>query len=419
MITKSSFVLKSVMVNFLIVIMILTIICPTKIEAAGQKYVQKVELGIENFPENYKKIINDFIDQTGYTNWTFQAYYTGIDWNDFVKQQAKCGRSRVNKIFDKAYRCTCNNVAGGYYCANSAITSYYMDPRNFINERNIFQFLNVSYNEQLYTKEIVHNLVNNYKVFNYGKPITFKRADTNKEVTMTYTDIIMEAAKITSMSPISMAIKIVQEVGDSGSGSTDGKNKKYPSTYNFFNIGATDTGGSGDPIENGLKYANSKKWNCPYTSIVGGAKFNSSDYIKAGQNTAYFYKFDCVGNKILNPKETQTITVSNLNHNYMTNIMDPYSQSAILFDTYNNNKLAKESLNFIIPVYDNMPENPVEKISTLSNSKQELYYANVSLSLNINNAPNGNYIGSIYRDDLVIMLKRNYKPGWDKVQLWE
>ena len=67
---------------------------------------------------------------------------------------------------------------------------------------------------------------------------------------MTYTDIIMKAAEASGMSPISMVIKIVQEVGSDGSGSTDGKNSTYPNTYNFFNIGANDTG---DAILNGLK----------------------------------------------------------------------------------------------------------------------------------------------------------------------
>lgn len=312
-------------------------------------------------------------------------------------------------------------MASGYYCANSDITSYFIDPRNFINERNLFQFLEISYNSEIYTRSIIEKLISKYPVFNNGQPITFVMSDENhekynQEVTMTYTDIIMKAAEVSKMSPISMVIKIVQEVGSSGSGSTDGKSSVYPNTYNFFNIGASDTG---DAILNGLAYADNKGWHCPYTSIVEGAVFNSDNYINAGQNTAYFYKFDCVGNKILKAGETQTITSSNLYHQFMTNIQDPYSQSAALFETYTNEGLLGESLNFIIPVFNNMPETPVNKISSLSNSNQNLYYADITSSLFVRSSPGGSILGTVlYKDDLVIMLQRNYDSKWDKIQLW-
>lgn len=391
----------------------------TNVQAANT-YTQKLTNGIDSFPESYQKLLKQFVEDTFHENWNFQAYYTGIDWNEFIKGESAHGRSRVHSSFDTAYRCSCGNLSSGYYCANSKITSYFVDPRNFINERNIFQFLDISYNEQIYTKSIVEKMVAKYGLFNYGKPITFVMSDENHEkynqkVTMTYTDIIMKAAEVSGMSPISMVIKIVQEVGSDGSGSTDGKNSTYPNTYNFFNIGANDTG---DAILNGLKYANSKGWHCPYTSIVEGAVFNTDNYIKAGQNTAYFYKFDCVGNKILKTNETQQISNNDLYHQYMTNIYDPYSQSAALYETYINEGLLTENLNFIIPVFNNMPDIPVNKISSLSNSKQDLYYADISSALIIRDAPNGRVLRNIYKDDLVVMLQRNYNSSWDKIQLW-
>jgi len=425
---KNIFTVKKLNIYFIIIVFLIISIFPmNSVEAgdASKSYTQKVTNGIASFPESYQRLLKQFVDDTFHDNWNFQAYYTGIDWNEFVKGEKEY--NRVYHGFDTAHRCSCNNLASGYYCANSEITSYFMDPRNFINERNLFQFLEISYNKDLYTKDFIGKLVAQYPVFNKGEKITFvmsdeKHPDYQKEVTMTYTDIIMKAAEVSQMSPISMIIKIVQEVGAEGSASTDGKHAKYPNTYNFFNIGASDTG---DAILNGMVYANNKGWHCPYTSIVEGAMFNSDNYIKAGQNTAYFYKYDCVGNKILKAGETQKITTNDLYHQYSTNVQDPYSQSASLFNTYLNNDLLDENLNFIIPVFNNMPEEPVEKISSLLKSDKELYFADISSSLYVRTAPSGTsgLVDTIYKDDLVIMLQRNYITAggvsWDKVQLWD
>lgn len=40
-----------------------------------------------------------------------------------------------------------------WVAASTEIISYYMDPRNFLDEVNIFQFLDQSYNASLHTKE--------------------------------------------------------------------------------------------------------------------------------------------------------------------------------------------------------------------------------------------------------------------------
>lgn len=417
---------KKFLCIIIILTMLITIILPYKEIFASNTYTQYVTSGISSFPEEYQTLLNQLVEETGHTNWTFKAYYTGIDWEDYVSGESPCGKNRIYSSFDTAYRCVCGDCASSYYCASSAITEYYMDPTNFINERNIFQFLEMSYDSSIQTASIVQSYISKYEVFNYGNAITFTMSDENhpsygQQVTMTYTDIIMEAASQSQMSPISIAIKIVQEVGSSGSESVSGTNSTYPNTYNYFNIGAYDTG---DAILNGLSYASSKGWNCPYTSIVEGSIYNSTNYVQAGQNTAYFYKFDCVGSSILNVGESQTVTDSELySHQYMTNILDPYSQSASLFSTYTNEGLLNESLCFVIPVFENMPET-VSKPSSLSNSSGELYYANISSTASIRATPttSGEFIDYIYKDDLVVMLERNCATAngysWDKVQIW-
>ena len=57
----------------------------------------------------------------------------------------------------------------------------------------------------------------------------------------------------------------------------------------------------------------------------------------------------------------------------MTKIYDPYSQSAALYGTYINEGLLTENLNLLYQCFDNMPDIPVNKISSLSNSKTRIY----------------------------------------------
>lgn len=165
---------------------------------------------------------------------------------------------------------------------------------------------------------------------------------TTAKTTMRYSEIIMKAAEESGISPYSIAVKIIQEVGRKGSGSVTGTYPGYEGYYNFFNWGATD---GNDAIAKGLDYAKGRGWNNQYTSIVEGAKQMADNYVSVGQNTAYFYKFNVISNN-KHPLYT---------HQYMTNIQDPSSQAKNLYNTYFDNNILEASLNFIIPVYDNMP----------------------------------------------------------------
>ena len=172
---RSNLSIKKVNICLFIIVFIMVNILSISSVKATSTYEQRVTNGIDSFPESYQILLREFVEEKMHQNWNFQAYYTGIDWNEFLEGEQH--KNRVYSGFDVAHRCSCNDLQGGYYCANSEITAYFMDPRNFINERNIFQFLEISYNETLYNKEMVHNLVKKYPVFNYGNPITFAMSD--------------------------------------------------------------------------------------------------------------------------------------------------------------------------------------------------------------------------------------------------
>ena len=82
--------------------------------------------------------------------------------------------------------------------------------------------------------------------------------------------------------------RVIQEVGASGSTIVSGTVSGYEGYYNFYNIGATASGGDkNQTIINGLKYAKNEGWDSPYKAIVGGASFLGNNYVAAGKKTEY------------------------------------------------------------------------------------------------------------------------------------
>ena len=241
------------------------------------------------------------------------------------------------------------------------------------------------------------------------------------EYTKHYAEIILEAAKQSNMSPYSIVTKIIQEVGTKGSSSVSGTYEGYKGYYNFYNLGAYD---SGNAIVNGLKYARDKQWNNQYVAIIEGAKEIANSYTNAGQNTAYFYKWDVVGTKILTSGETQKVSGSNLFwHQYMTNVQDPTSQSKSLYNTYAKNNVLDKALNFIIPIYDNMPANSNSLPSGLTTDDGDLYYVNCTGGLRVRSNPttSSTKLDTLSKNTVVAMIERECAEAdgykWDKVRL--
>lgn len=352
--------------------------------------------GIKSFPESYQKVLNKLIDKTGHKNWKFAALYTDIDWNELVSNEHTHLRNTIykNGSNPSSWYCSCNRQGDtNYFCASQAILEYYLDPRNFITEIAIFQFLDLSNNSTMSVQKI-ENLVSG----------TFLDGSADG---MRYAQMIYDAANQSGESAYSLVIKIFQELGKKPKGElpymVSGKDPKYPNVYNFYNYGATD---GANNIERGLKYASDMGWNTPYKAIVEGAKLTTSTYLKSGQNTKYTYKFDVVGTTI---KELYT-------HQYMTNVQDPNNQANMLYNAYKSNGYLNSDLTFIIPVYKNMPA--YKKLP--SNATGDLYYVSSDYtSVYLRSGPgNGNSgytnLASVPKDGIVSVLQRGIN-GWSKV----
>ena len=92
--------------------------------------------------------------------------------------------------------------------------------------------------------------------------------------------------------------------------------------------------------------AKEKGWSNPELAINGGVQHIYNNYIKYGQNTVYFQKFDV----------NYAYNASGLfGMQYMTNITAPISESNIAYNAYNDSQTINSAFEFVIPVYDNMP----------------------------------------------------------------
>ena len=408
-------ILKKSFVLILIISVLAVLIMPLNASfAATKKYTQTLKSGISNFPKEYQSALNKIKDK--HPDWNFEAYYTGIPWSTvLLNETSSHGRNRVIKTANASWRCSCGNVASGYACASEGIIGYYLDARNFLNEINIFQFLEISYNSKIHNLSGVKSAVKGTFLDN---TITYRK--NGKSYTKSYAEIILEAAEESNMSPYSIVTKIIQEVGTKGSASVKGTYSGYEGYYNFYNLGAYDTGNA---IVNALKYAKDKEWDNQYDAIIDGAKQISNSYTNAGQNTAYFYKWDVVGTKILKSGSSQTVSSSDMFwHQYMTNVQDPTSQSKTLYNTYAKNGILDKSLNFIIPIYEDMPSS-VDMPSGFSDDTEDLYYVNCTDGLRVRNkaSTSGSILTTLYKNTKVQMITKKYTTAngivWDKIKL--
>ena len=117
-------------------------------------YSASFEEAIKSFPESYKaklRILHEL-----HPSWVFVACNTNLEWNTVISKECKPG---VNTIINSMPAAYISNEswalvngrpkifdAGGYVAASKAAIEYYMDPRNFLNESSLFQFLSNEYN---------------------------------------------------------------------------------------------------------------------------------------------------------------------------------------------------------------------------------------------------------------------------------
>lgn len=337
-------------VKKIIILIIITYICMgaifiNKVHATQQK-LEYSEAVVSKYP-GYSQLIKEI--QEKHPNWSFTILDTGLDWNEVIKNEtvAVHGRNLIYYTNNGSWVCSkCGDRlydSGRWKCASEASVAYYMDPRNWINENNIFQFENLAYNGSIQNIDGVNKILSNVP-WACGSVIKYTKPDgTSGTLNKTYAQVIMEAAKEAGISPYHLAARIKQEQGTGGSASStaNGYYSGHVGYYNFLNIRATGS----DIIGNALTYAQKQGWDDPEKSIKGGAKFIASDYISRGQSTLYLQKFD-----------VDNSDGSLYYHQYMQNVSAALTEGNTVRNSYESMGLLDANINFVIPVYKNMPQ---------------------------------------------------------------
>ena len=315
------------------------------------------------FPESYQEIIEKL--HKTYPNWHFIAYNTELEWDDAVDAESAIGHSLVDKSANEAYINTSDVDSEGkqiirdgnnWVTASRYAVEYYMDPRNFMNERTILAFENLTYQgDDRYTVSGIQNILNG--TFMSG---SYTYTENGKEITKTYADTFFEAGKASKVNPYHLAAKCRIEQGTKGNYIGNGNYPGYEGYYNFFNIGAYAHDGRGanwngaiyakNPDSDGEPQSGSygRPWDNQYKAIMGGSQFVGESYINKGQNTLYFERFNVVDKSRL------------YRHEYSTSVTGASSSASSMKAAYPADTF-KGTLYFTIPVYKNMPADPVPK----------------------------------------------------------
>lgn len=323
----------------------------------------QAKTNLDDFTYSYRPLVEKILEK--HPNWTIEPVYTHIQWKDLIAFQTSIGRNLIENTVGDAWKSKEKNVTyngkvidlfdettGKYYILSAPnwvqpseeTVAYYLDPRNFLNEQDIFMFENMVYVEECHTENAVNAVLG--KSWMNG---SFLEDDN----TMTYAQALVKIGCELNISPFMLATRLVQEQGVKGTSPLiSGTYPGYEGYYNYFNINASGETQT-EIYESGFREAVTSGWNTRYKALLGGATKIFQEYVSRGQTTLYYQKFNVVNG--LSWKQ------------YMQNIRAPYNEGRRVRNTYESLGLIDNEFVFKIPVYDGMPDIPC-KIPSEGNS---------------------------------------------------
>lgn len=325
----------------------------------------RADLLAQGFPESY--IIPLMELHRSYPLWKFSAVHTNYTFATAVRGQDRPGVNMVTATGPPEYKSksdadfnyvsnTWHEYEPGWVGASRDLIAFQMDPRNFLNETQIFQFESQRFNPEMsYTHGLSQVISSSF--MREGDPISYintqggySTLDTN------YVKLLEEAGRNSGVSPYHLLSRILQEVGLQGSNSVSGNYLDMQGYYNFYNIGAF---GGNDPLYMGLvtakngfngfsAQANAEflfPWDNPASAVAGGAIFIGKDYINVDQHTLYLQKWNLIS------RYSTPFT-----HQYMGNVLAPEYEAINVFQAYQEMGALGEAKEFVIPVFLDMPD---------------------------------------------------------------
>lgn len=306
-------------------------------EKSKQKYVlyDGTNINETKYPY-YKELIDNLKEE--HQNWTFTLFYTRLDWEEVINNEGHSNfrKNPLNLIPDSSkypdnWKCEiCKDKTydnGTWLCASNRAIKYQMDPRNILNNENIFQFAELKYTEGAQTIEGIMSLTEDS--FLEGESIS---------------KALIQAGKNVNVDPYFITSRLIQEQGRKGTVLSKGYEYNGTIVYNPFNVNATGNSKE-EIIENAAEYAYNQGWDSLEKALIDGVNFVRISYIDIGQNTLYLQKFDVVN-----------VDENLYTHQYMQNLLAPKSEASNMKAIYEESNTLDANLNFIIPLYENMPE---------------------------------------------------------------
>ena len=334
-------------------------------------------------------------------NWQFEVLYTGIDFYTAVQGEYEhytvddSGKRQYANLVDT------NVYKGAWIAPNPVVTgnwaqasyngiAYFMDPRNFLNDTDAFQFVDLSdYYNSGATLESIQYQVNGTFLNNFAEDVRISCEHKN-------------------VNPYYIIARLFQEQGKNGSPTIymdGGDGKQY---FNPFNIGAVN----GNDVATALAKAKQYGWDSMQKGIEGGISFIRQNYLDENQNTLYLNKFD------VNPNSPGGFYT----HQYMQNLSAAYSEARKFRSAYVDTGTLDNTIKFIIPVYENMPTQPAGKPSdpggvlVTDQGPKSVQVINIDTSLIVRDGPGTQYpeIERLQNGTTMLSVER-YNNGWQKV----
>lgn len=364
-------------------------------------------LRAQGFSESY---IEDLAAlQKAHPNWKFVAFKTGIDFDDAVKGEL-----------------------AGTPTTETNLRAY-LDPRNWLNEKYIFQFESIKKSDAVQSVSSVNAILKNTWMAN-SKINYFDTQGISKTVTEvnTYADAMIKASNDTNLSANYIAAKIRQENGGATYSATAvcGTRPPFQGMFNYFNIGAYTTAMDGlawaagflkankdtvlydgtnataSPIvtvSNGQRMTYVKEdgeyYRVTLYNELGNGKYEDKEtgyILKSDVNTTYmgnygrpwtdpnkaiYYGAKYIANGYLTYQYTMYLQKFNVNaqsgnlyrHEYMTNVSGAASEGYHLYSGYSNAGLLNSAHTFYIPVFNNMPNDNSNITTTVPTTTTKNY----------------------------------------------
>lgn len=374
---------------------------------SGEAEVYYNSLIERGFPQDYAVSLTEL--HLLHPNWEFEPLLITEEepqytWNYVIDKETEKGETNVvysNSQY-AAYHHPLNRELydSGYYQASRATVEYFMDPRNFLNETDIFQFYTLSGADNHSTDAVEAILAGTFM------------ENTKLENGMTYAAYFVELGKELDVNPVFLAAKVRQEQGSTGispiiSGTCGSKLWEFyrdqtektdtgqavlpPATgytqadllalngyYNYFNVGATGKGVF-QIYYNAMQYAQkgtaamsgvwggSPAWNTRWKALYGGTYFLKTSYIDCYQSTVYLQKFN-----------VDSRASTNFNKQYMTAVFGAMSEGRALYQSFATLDALDAPATFLIPVYGEMPTKPCA--DPANGKRQDLAQATVKYS---------------------------------------